>query len=526
MSERIPILPEALLALIRHGENYRIEYKEAKSELPKSLFDSVCAFSNREGGDIFLGVHDTGVVFGVDPSSAAKLITNFVTLANNKDKIFPPLYLSAREYLFASDGTFSGVDKKGKLIQEQPGEYHIIHIHVPVSPSVIRHKGRIFDRNDDADMDITDLSDRVFQCYARKQSTYYVNRVYPHWSVSDLRADLIDKAREMAITRKQLFDKQRHPWADMVNEELLRTSGLILTDEEGRTGITLAAVLLFGTDNMIASACAHHKTDCIYRVYNVDRYDDREVILTNLLESYEQMFAFGQKHLNDLFVLDGIQSVSARDKILREIISNSLAHRDYSSGYVAKLLIERDRITVENGNRAHGIGALDIRSFEPFAKNPAISKVFREIGYADELGSGMRNSYKYTMMYSGAEPEFIEGDVFKIIIPLSFGSMTKVGPGTSPTASAQVVKSGGQVVKSSGQVDDAAITVKLDITKLNALLEYCAEARTRAEMQAFCEIGSRDYFRNKILLPLLESGRLKRTIPDKPNSSRQKYIRA
>jgi ATP-dependent DNA helicase RecG len=104
--------------------------------------------------------------------------------------------------------------------------------------------------------------------------------------------------------------------------------------------------------------------------------------------------------------------------------------------------------------------------------------------------------------------------------------MTKVGPGTSPVASTQVVKSGGQVVKSSGQVENAAISVKLDITKLNALLQYCTEPRTRAEMQAFCEIVSRDYFRNKVLLPLLESGRLKRTIPDKPNSSKQKYIRA
>ena len=37
-----------------------------------------------------------------------------------------------------------------------------------------------------------------------------VDPYYPHWSVSDLRADLIDKARKMAITRKQLFDKQRH----------------------------------------------------------------------------------------------------------------------------------------------------------------------------------------------------------------------------------------------------------------------------------------------------------------------------
>ena len=81
----------------------------------------------------------------------------------------------------------------------------------------------------------------------------------------------------------------------MEDEELLRTSGLIMTDEEGRTGITLAAVLLFGTDNMIASACVNHKTDCIYRVYNVDRYDDRDVIQTNLIDSYEQMFAFGQK---------------------------------------------------------------------------------------------------------------------------------------------------------------------------------------------------------------------------------------
>ena len=98
--------------------------------------------------------------------------------------------------------------------------------------------------------------------------------------------------------------------------------------------------------------------------------------------------------------------MSEKQKSQAELLSEKILsdHIDQLHG-LAKLLIERDRITVENGNRAHGIGALDIRSFEPFAKNPTISKVFREIGYADELGSGMRNSYKYTMMYSGAEPE-------------------------------------------------------------------------------------------------------------------------
>ena len=506
------MLPENLMKLIRRGEGLTVEFKKSTTDITKDVYDTVCSFSNRDGGHIFFGVKDNGTILGVDKDCVEQMKKNFVTTINNESKMYPPLYLTPEEY-----------EIDGRIV---------LYVYVPVGKTVYRNAGRILDRNNESDIDITDNADMVFNLYARKQSTYYVNRVYPHWSVSDLRADLIDKAREMAITRKQLFDKQRHPWADMDNEELLRTSGLILTDEEGRTGITLAAVLLFGTDNMIASACAHHKTDCIYRVYNVDRYDDREVILTNLLESYEQMFAFGQKHLNDLFVLDGIQSVSARDKILREIISNSLAHRDYSSGYVAKLLIERDRITVENGNRAHGIGALDIRSFEPFAKNPTISKVFREIGYADELGSGMRNSYKYTMMYSGAEPEFIEGDVFKIIIPLSFGSMTKVGPGSIlPVASGQVGKSSGEVGgevsgEVGGEVGGEVIRVNLDVQKLNALLEYCKEARSRTEMQSFCGIKSQDYFRRNILLPLLESGRLKRTIPDKPNSSKQKYIRA
>jgi len=41
-----------------------------------------------------------------------------------------------------------------------------------------------------------------------------------------------------------------------------------------------------------------------------------------------------------------------------------------------------------------------------------------DIGRADQLGSGIRNLYKYSKLYSGGEPELIEGDIFKIIIPL------------------------------------------------------------------------------------------------------------
>ncbi len=91
------------------------------------------------------------------------------------------------------------------------------------------------------------------------------------------------------------------------------------------------------------------------------------------------------------------------------------------------MIIDDEKITIENSNLAHGMGALDLQKFEPFPKNPAISKVFREIGLADELGSGTRNTYKYTRLYSGVNPLFEEGDIFRTIIPMKKIATQKVG---------------------------------------------------------------------------------------------------
>ena len=57
--------------------------------------------------------------------------------------------------------------------------------------------------------------------------------------------------------------------------------------------------------------------------------------------------------------------------------------------------------------------------------------MFRETLLTDELGSGMRNTYKYTQLYSGGTPEFIEGNVFKTIVPLDTVSVGKVSPTTN-----------------------------------------------------------------------------------------------
>ena len=60
--------------------------------------------------------------------------------------------------------------------------------------------------------------------------------------------------------------------------------------------------------------------------------------------------------------------------------------------------------------------------------------------------------------------------------------------------------------------------------KLQVIISFCDQPRSRAEIQERLGIKSDRYVREKLLSVLLEDGRLARTIPDKPKSVKQKYI--
>ena len=61
------------------------------------------------------------------------------------------------------------------------------------------------------------------------------------------------------------------------------------------------------------------------------------------------------------------------------------------------------------------------------------------------------------------------------------------------------------------------------ISKQNLLLEFCADPKSRDEMQAYIDVSSRSHFSKYYLKPLLSSGKLKMMFPDKPKSKNQKY---
>jgi len=477
-----------LLELISKGEEIDLEFKACCNQLSRDVYETVCAFLNRHGGTILLGVSDSGDIQGIEQNAIEQIKNDFVTAINNPQKIHPPAYLSVDE-----------AKVKGKPI---------LRIYVPESSQVHRCNGRIYDRNEDGDFDITDNTRQVADLYQRKQATYSENKIYPFANPEDLRSDLIDKCRRLAGVWRD-----DHPWLSMDDLELLKSAQLYQTDPEtDKSGITLAGILLLGNDRLILSAVPHHRTDLILRKVNLDRYDDRDLVRTNLIESYERIIAFVQKHLPDPFALEGMERISLRDAIFREVASNILIHREYTNAFPAKLIIERGQVRTENSNKPHGFGVLDPANFTPFPKNPVIGAFFREIHRADELGSGMRKLMKYGKAYGGADPEMIEGDVFQIIVKAP--EFDKAGRAVTPEVADEVElgdQSWAQWEAQSG-AQSAGIVRVLGSGPLSAA-DLVDQLGLKSKTGAF----------KRSLQELLDKGLAEYTIPDKPNSRLQKY---
>ena len=387
---------ELMRQLLSKDEKITIEYKECQNGIYDDVYETVCSFSNRYGGYIIIGVKDSGIPIGLNRNMIKDMKKNFVNQLNNPDKMSPTLYLSIEEFEF--DGMM------------------LLWVYVPPTSTVEKCANRIYDRNEDGDMDITDSPIQLQNMYNRKSNTYVEHKIFPYVSLDDLRLDLMNKVRNLVKSRKP-----DHDWLQMSDQDILKSAGLWEKDfSSGVQGYNLAGVLLFGKDEVIRSCCPGYVTDAIYRVENLDRYDDRLQVVTNLIESYELLMEFVAKHTSDKFFLVDNVNTSIRDLIAREVIGNILVHRDFSSAYPAKVIIEKDWLKTENWCVPRRHGNIMSDEFTPYPKNPLIQQFFANIGRTDTIGSGVRNLYKYTPIYSeGGKPELFEDDVFKISIPLN-----------------------------------------------------------------------------------------------------------
>jgi ATP-dependent DNA helicase RecG len=544
---------EELNKILSHGEDTRTEFKQANTKVPANLYETVCSFLNREGGTIVLGVNDEGNVTGISSEAVEQLKKDIITAINNKDVIDPPVNFP--------------------LYEMEINSKKVLCIKIPVSSQVHTCFGIIFDRENDSDIRILDEV-RKSDIYFRKRQDFTENIIYPALTLDDLDPKLFEKAR--SLLRAVNPD---HPWLEEDNLTLLRRSLLYRKDFKTHDeGFTLAAALVFGKDETIQSILPAYKVEAMVRRENVDRWDDRLTLRTNLIDTYQQLMAFVRKHLDNKFYLEGDVRKDLRDMIFREVVANIIVHREYTNGFSTDFIIYKDRVEVTNPNKILFRGPLSLETFSPYAKNPNIRKLFNEFRWTDEIGSGVRNVYKYLKAYAnGARPLFLEDDLFKTIIPLkqeNWGNRTKTiveffGLQTSELGEGRLTelagiildtnlakieddeeflfRLGGSLTEKGGKLKNSRIQIinkisledfklggsliekggKLFSNRTFFLLKVLISCITPASNDELLEIvgfSSREKLRENYLMPLRKDELITYNIKDKPNSPNQKYI--
>ena len=386
-------MSDALDRYIQAGEGISVEFKRCGSQPGTDTFETICSFANRQGGSVLLGVRDDGTVEGVPEASTLNIERNISNVTSNPN-LFNVSPLVEFERLH---------DTEGRLV---------IRVWVPMGPSLYMFKGAVFDRVADADVRVRSDA-QIASMMARKQSYYSERTVYPWVTEDDLEMGLLDTVRD--ALRANDAD---HPWLSLSDGELLCAARLYGRDQlTGERGFNLAAVALLGKEGTILDVMPLYRTDAVLRRVETDRYDDRLVCRSNLVRAYDELVGFCEKWLPDSFVLDGGQRKSARDVIVRELVCNCLIHREFVSPHIARITIDGEGIRTSNASRALFAGPVTLESLDPTPKNPIIANFFTQMGRSEELGSGTRNLYKFSRLYTGKDPVLEDGDRFTAFVP-------------------------------------------------------------------------------------------------------------
>lgn len=96
-----------------------------------------------------------------------------------------------------------------------------------------------------------------------------------------------------------------------------------------------------------------------------------------------------------------------------------------------------------------------------------IANFFTAMGRSDTIGSGVKNLYKYTPIYSGGgSPELYEADVFRISIPLTKEAVRQVEMETELTEREQLIY---DMISEDQKISVDDIASKLDVTRRTVL---------------------------------------------------------
>ena len=211
------------------------------------------------------------------------------------------------------------------------------------------------------------------------------------------------------------------------------------------------------------------------------------------------------KYMKALIAYEGIQRVEQfmfHKDAFREILLNAIVHKDYSSCNPIQISVYEDKIYIWND----GEMPLNLNSTEKlFMKhsskpyNPKLANIFFKSGMIEAWGRGFEKIKEACGLYDGPLPEYEINETGIMVLCKACDRYL------------ELLRKDGQHHDQNGH----------DMVMM--ILNFCKDAKSVPEIMDNFGFESRTSFRRKYLNDLVENGKLKMTMPDKPKSKNQKY---
>ena len=387
-----------IFELIDIGENSEIEFKKAKNSVPKDLWETYSAMANTNGGTIVLGVEERlgeaerFCISGIN--SVEKVLKDFWdTINGNKVN---------KNILMDRDVEVIDIDSKKVIKIEVPrANYSDKPIFLNGNPYNGTYK-----RNYEGDYKCS--VSEVNAMIRDSSDDNYDSVLIENYNLDDLDMETVHRYRNMFSSRNL-----HHIWIKLSDEDFLMQLGAIAKDRNTqKVWVTVAGLLMFGKGLSIREKFPYLNLDYLNMIDSDTeiRYRDRVTIYGNWENN---LFNFYMKVINKLveglpipFKLEGIVRVDDTpvNQALREALVNTLIHGNYSIEGTIKIMRFRNRFEFHNPGNLR-ISVLDVYSGGiSKCRNKNLQKMFRLIGFGENIGSGFPKILKAWYEQKWAEP--------------------------------------------------------------------------------------------------------------------------
>lgn len=477
------ITKEEVQELLYSTETYRVERTTSTGDMDK-FQEAICAFSNdlpnsRKKGYLILGAYDNGTLSRLKVDDA---LLKKIAAIRSDGNILPLPVMSVERFEF-EDGDL--------LVAE-------------VSPSLVppvRYRGRTFIRIGPRRDIATEAEERIL--FERRTSYMATFDATPCFGAT---IDSIDVDYIKAKYLPQVIDTEVLASDNRDIKEQLSSIHLFDLEHDCPTN---AAIILFGNDpQYFLHGCYVQYVHFAGKDRGSEIVNERQ-IKGSLCKMLPQLESF----VRDAVVTARPVSISMLrektllnypDLALRELLMNACMHRDYQSNMPIRLYQYEDRIEILNAGGLYGEARPENFPTVNDYRNPIVSEAMRGLKYVNMFNRGIQRVKNLLKENGNPEPIF------------TVDKITAFEVTVRPSLSLNLVTSEEKVTKS---------VTKLTET-VNDIIAFCSTPRSMTEIMEHIGLKHRYNVKHRYIDPLIDSGVLMMTIPDKPNSRNQKYIRA